>query len=207
MPKPRPEPHANDARQTLLEGLARYAYQYRPEQPFTLASGATSPEYLDCRLALSHPCVLAAAAKLLCDSLQRNAEAVGGLTMGADPVAVAVSLHSLQQPERLRWFTVRKEPKGHGQGRRVEGDITAGTSVVIVEDVTTSGSSALNAVGALRAFGAHVVEVVSVVDREVGGLAAVAEVVGPNVPVHALVTRSDVRAAWDTLHASPGNGI
>ncbi len=197
MHTPSPDCDAKKARSVLLEGLARYAYQYRPDEPFTLASGATSPEYLDCRLALSHPHVLAAAAELLFESLGRDAEAIGGLTMGADPIAVAVSLYSRQQPRTLQWFTVRKEPKGHGQGRRVEGDIARGTPVVVVEDVTTSGGSALNAARALGDFGAQVVEVVSIVDREAGGLEAISRELGPEIPVRALVTRSDVRAAWD----------
>ena len=106
------------------------------------------------------------------ESLQQHAwdvQAIGGLTLGADPVAFAVAYTSASTSRPIRAFTVRKEPKGHGAGRLVEGPVTAGDRVVIVEDVITTGASALRAVSAIRAMGSTVVGVLAVVDREEGG--------------------------------------
>jgi orotate phosphoribosyltransferase len=98
--------------------------------------------------------------------------AVGGLTMGADPVACAVALASRAQPPLIEAFSVRKETKEHGTRRRVEGNFRPGDDVVVVEDVVTSGGSALQAIAVLEAEGGHVLGVLTVVDREEGGGAA-----------------------------------
>ena len=112
-------------------------------------------------------------------------EAVGGLTMGADPVAYAIALASLETGPVVDAFSVRKEAKGHGTARRVEGNFRDGAPVVVVEDVLTSGGSARKAVEAVRTAGGTVLGVLAVVDREAGG-AAVLEGIG--VRAVALVT-------------------
>ena len=101
-----------------------------------------------------------------------RADAVGGLTMGADPVSYAIAYASALAGTPLRAFTVRKEAKAHGAGKLIEGPFRAGDRVVIVEDTITTGGSALRAVGAVRAAGGEVLGVLAVVDREEGGRAA-----------------------------------
>jgi orotate phosphoribosyltransferase len=100
-----------------------------------------------------------------------EARAVGGLTMGADPVAYAIAVASLSTPPIVQAFSVRKEAKTHGTGRRIEGNFTPGDPVVVVEDVLTSGGSARQAIDAIQAEGGRVLGVLVVVDREEGGRA------------------------------------
>jgi orotate phosphoribosyltransferase len=101
-------------------------------------------------------------------------QAIGGLTLGADPVAYAIAAASHARGEPLNAFTVRKTAKQHGTGRRIEGCFESGDTVVIVEDVITTGASALEAIAAVQAEGARVLGVLAVVDREEGGAAAIA---------------------------------
>ena len=115
--------------------------------------------------------------------------AIGGLTLGADPVAYAIALASRQNPPEIDAFTVRKEPKGHGTGQRVEGGFQQGHRVVIVEDVITTGGSALKAVEAVFEQGGHILGVLAVIDREEGGRAAI-EAAG--FPVRAMILASEL---------------
>jgi orotate phosphoribosyltransferase len=101
------------------------------------------------------------------------ADAVGGLTLGADPVAYAIAAASWASPPPLHGFSVRKAAKAHGTGRRIEGCFEPGARVVVVEDVITTGASALEAAGAVRAEGGSVSGVLAVVDREEGGREAI----------------------------------
>ena len=96
-------------------------------------------------------------------------DAIGGLTLGADPIACAVSYASASSGAPLRAFTVRKEPKTHGTGKLIEGAFKAGDRVVVIEDTITTGSSARKAVDAVRAAGGTVIGVLALVDREEGG--------------------------------------
>lgn len=101
-----------------------------------------------------------------------TAQSVGGMTLGADPVAYAIALASRYDPPELNAFTVRREPKGHGTRSELEGCLEPGARVVVVEDVITTGSSARKAAEAIARAGGHVLGVLSVVDREEGGRAA-----------------------------------
>ncbi len=96
-------------------------------------------------------------------------DAVGGLTMGADPIACAISYASASTPSPLRAFTVRKEPKAHGTAKLIEGPFRAGDRVVVIEDTITTGSSAQKAIDAVRAANGTVIGVLALVDREEGG--------------------------------------
>jgi orotate phosphoribosyltransferase len=143
---------------------------------FTLASGRTSTYYIDARLTTMSPegmAVLGPFALAVMREQGWHPDAVGGLTLAADPVAYAIAYASNDHPPRVRAFTVRKEAKQHGTGRLVEGPVAAGDRVVIVEDVITTGGSALRAAAGARAFGLHVAGVVAVVDREEGGRPAI----------------------------------
>lgn len=139
---------------------------------FVLASGQRSSYYIDCR-----PTTMSAEGQQVIGRLGWRAirdagwaaQAVGGLTMGADPVAYAVAAASWGTPLVLDAFSVRKEAKEHGTGRRIEGNFRAGDAVVVVEDVITSGGSALKAIEAIEAAEGRVAGVLAVVDREQGG--------------------------------------
>lgn len=158
-------------RARLLDLLKRLAYE---EREVTLASGLTSNFYIDCKQA-----VLTAEGHFLTGWLivellhgrHREVEAVGGLTMGADPIASAVATMSYLAARPLQAFYVRKEPKGHGTAAWIEGakSLRPGMKVAILEDVVTTGGSALKAVERARAFGLDVRVIVGIVDREEGG--------------------------------------
>lgn len=158
-----------------------------------LASGKESDFYVDCKktvlLAEGHWLV----GRLLHDAIRAHAPqavAVGGLTMGADPLASAVSLVSHLAGQPLHAFLVRKEPKGHGTGQWVEGlaALAAGAQVAIVEDVITTGGSAIKAIERARAEGLEPVACFALVDRQEGGREAIA---AAGVQVRALFTRED----------------
>lgn len=143
---------------------------------FVLASGRRSTYYIDARrttmsgegLSLIGPVGLARL-----HARGWHPRALGGLTLGADPVAYAIAHAARLGGQRLDAFTVRKQPKTHGTARRIEGCFSAGDPVVVVEDVITTGGSALEAVDALRGAGGVVLGVLAVVDREEGGREAV----------------------------------
>ncbi len=118
-------------------------------------------------------------------------DSVGGLTLGADPVAYAIAYASAQSGAGIRAFTVRKEAKSHGTGRLIEGPFRSGDQVVVVEDVITTGGSARRAIAAVRQAGATVIGVLAVVDREEGGRDALAS---ENVPVITLASISELLA-------------
>lgn len=118
-----------------------------------------------------------------------SAGLVGGLTLGADPVAYAVALASISRPPQLDAFTVRKQPKSHGTRQRIEGCFSDNARVIVAEDVITTGGSALDAIGAVEAAGAKVAGVLAVVDREEGGRDAIED---GGYSVRVLVTLSDL---------------
>ena len=126
------------------------------------------------------------------DALQQSGwdvQAVGGLTLGADPVAYAIAYASAQQPRMIRAFTVRKEAKTHGTGQLIEGPFASGDRVAIVEDVITTGASALKASAAVQAAGGVVAGVLAVVDREEGGREAL---LNHGFPVIALARAGEI---------------
>lgn len=139
---------------------------------FTLASGRQSSLYIDARLTTMTPDGQRLIGRLGLAEIHAAgwpADAVGGLTLGADPIAYAICHSSADAERPLRAFTVRKEPKGHGTGKQVEGPMAKGDRVVIVEDVITTGGSAARAIEAVRREGAEVLGVLALVDREEGG--------------------------------------
>jgi orotate phosphoribosyltransferase len=138
---------------------------------FTLASGLKSDHYFDCKRCTLHPQGLYLAGQVIFDEiLEMNADiqAVGGPTIGADPIVAAVSLVSRERGAPIPAFICRKEPKGHGTGKWIEGNLEPGTRVVIVEDVVTTGASTLKAIQAAEHHGLKVVGVIGLVDRGEG---------------------------------------
>jgi orotate phosphoribosyltransferase len=143
---------------------------------FVLSSGQRSSYYIDCRLT-----TMSAEGMVLIGRMGLSAiraagwrpRAVGGLTMGADPVAYAIAVASWGTDLVINAFSVRKEARGHGTGRGIEGNFGAGDEVVVVEDVITTGASAQRAISAIRGSGGKVAGVLAVVDREEGGREAI----------------------------------
>jgi orotate phosphoribosyltransferase len=158
---------------------------------FVLASGRTSSFYVDARLTTMSAEGLVLIGRLGLAALRERGwvpKAVGGLTMGADPVAYAIAAQSVGSPPLLNAFSVRKEAKAHGTGRRVEGNFTSGDPVVVVEDVITTGGSALKAIEAIREEGGTILGILAVVDREEGGRATL-EAAGWSVVALTTATR------------------
>jgi len=139
---------------------------------FTLASGARSDLYIDARMTAMSPEGLALIGPLGFDEITSagwTPDSVGGLTLGADPVSYSIAYASALAGKPIRAFTVRKEAKTHGTGKLIEGPFLQSDRVVVIEDVITTGGSALKAIEAVRNAGAMVIGVLSLVDREEGG--------------------------------------
>jgi orotate phosphoribosyltransferase len=161
---------------------------------FTLASGRSSTLYIDARLTTMSPEGLAIIGALGLNALRDarwDVDAVGGLTLGADPIAYAIAYASAATQRPVRAFTVRKETKAHGMGRLIEGPFQAGDRVAVIEDVITTGASAIRAVRAVKDAGGDIAGVLALVDREVGGREAL-ETEG--LKVIALTRASDIVA-------------
>ena len=159
---------------------------------FTLASGKRSEYYIDARLTTMSPEGLSLIGAIALATLRKSgwrADAIGGLTLGADPISYAVSYASAGSDNPLRAFTVRKEAKAHGTGRLIEGPFRAGDRVVVIEDVITTGGSALRAIEAIRAAQGTVVGVLALVDRGEGGRQTI-EAAGTSVV--SLVTAAEI---------------
>jgi orotate phosphoribosyltransferase len=159
-----------ERRQRLLQLLAERAYRHGR---FTLASGRVSDHYVNCKPVSLSGEGLALLGSLLLDQVEADAAAVAGLTLGADPLVSAVALQAALNGRSLEALIVRKQAKGHGTGAWLEGPLpAAGARITVLEDVVTTGGSSLLAVERLREAGYRVDRVVTIVDRQEGGLAA-----------------------------------
>jgi len=163
---------------------------------FTLASGKESDLYIDCRMTALDPFGAALIGELGWDAVRQriddenlSIDAIGGMTLGADPISLAVGMASARQnPDKaLQVFTVRKEPKGHGRGKQIEGNFAEGNTIVVVDDVITTGGSTLKAIDAIEREGGKVAFALVLVDREEGGRQAIE---ARGIPVVALFSRT-----------------
>jgi orotate phosphoribosyltransferase len=181
----------DDYRERLRQLLKEKSFRYSPEKPFRLVSGRLSPYYIDCRPTTHSAEGLFLIGEIFYEMLRDlEVAAVGGLTMGADPIAHAIALTSYLKGRPINAFSVRKAAKEHGTGGLVVGDVKLGEKVVILEDVITTGSSTLKAIDAARDFGLEVVQVLILVDRQEGGREAVAAVIPQ---VQALFTLAELK--------------
>ena len=156
---------------------------------FTLKSGRTSSWFLDAKQTACRPDGILLVADAALEVIPRDADAIGGLTMGADPVAFGIAAVAATRGRPLRSFSIRKEAKDHGIVGRVAGALLPDDRVVITEDAVTRGTSIMEAVDVVRAFGAQPVAIVVVVDRG-GTCAAMAAEAG--IAYHALLTAPDL---------------
>ena len=160
-------PLATDARRKLIEYISNDAVFHGD---FTLTSGKKATYYVDLRkVSLDHR-VAPLIGQVMLDLIAEvpDVAAVGGMTMGADPIATAVLHQGAARGLAYDAFVVRKEPKDHGRGKQVEGPDVAGKRVIVLEDTSTTGGSPLKAIAALRAAGAEIAAVAVVVDRSTG---------------------------------------
>jgi len=162
---------------------------------FTLKSGAKSSWFLDTKQTACRPDGMLLMADVALSLIPDDADAIGGLTIGADPVAYAVAAIAATRGRALRSFTVRKEAKDHGVTGRIAGALQPGDRVVITEDTVTRGTSIMEAVEVVRAFGAHPVLITVVVDRG-GTCGAMAEAAG--IPFRPMLTAPDLGFGYGT---------
>ncbi len=168
---------------------------------FILASGRESGFYIDARLTTMSPEGLSVIGRLGLSVLRQSGwrvDSIGGLTLGADPISYAISYASSTSSQPLRAFTVRKETKTHGTGKLIEGPFRASDHAVIIEDVITTGGSALRAIEVVRAAGGTVSGVLAIVDRQEGGRETLES---KGVAVIALTTAGEIIAALEKRDA------
>jgi orotate phosphoribosyltransferase len=194
---------SSSARDQLLELLAINSFRLGE---FTLSSGGKSDYYIDCRTTTLHAHGAELTGRVFLDLIQQQGwrpQAVGGLTMGADPIVVATSIISSQSGVPIHGFLVRKAEKAHGMGRRVEGFQEKGACVVIVDDVCTTGGSTIQAIEAAREFGFQIAGVACLVERlEAGGRPGVEKAAAP-APFISVFTSNDVKAVHLKLKQKP----
>ena len=170
--------------------LCDKSFQYSAEPVFKLVSGQTSRFYVNCKPTTLHPRGMYLAGHLVYDAVKDSQVAgIGGLTFGADPIAIAAAFVSELQGNRIQAFSIRKTRKDHGMIRWIEGDIQPGDRVVIIDDVVTTGGSTIKAIERAQSEGLVVVQVVILVDRQEGGLENIREHVS-NISV--IITRDEL---------------
>ncbi len=155
-------------RERLIELIKKRSYQYSENPPFKLSAGGYSNYYFNLKKTTYSPEGQYLIGNILFDKIKElsiQLDAIGGLTMGADPIALAVARRSYDRGESIEAFTIRKEPKGHGTMLQIEGYIKKGDRVVIIDDVITTGASTIKAIKAAEAFGFNIQAVIVLVDR------------------------------------------
>ena len=184
-----------NAREQLVNLLATNSFRLGD---FTLSSGIKSDYYIDCRTTTLHANGAELTGRVFLDLIREqrwSLQAVGGLTMGADPIVVAVAVISAQAGSPVHGFLVRKTEKAHGMGQRIEGFHKKGASVVIVDDVCTTGNSTIQAIEAAREFGFEIAGVACLVEREeAAGRPAVEKAAAPATFI-SVFKASEVKAA------------
>ncbi|HEX7534818.1 MAG TPA: orotate phosphoribosyltransferase [Syntrophales bacterium] len=180
----------DEMKHRLAEIILERSFQYRDDPPFTLASGKTSNYYFNCKTTTMDPEGMYLIGNILFEMLDNaNVSAAGGLTLGADPIANALSLISYQKKKPIKSFVVRKDAKNHGTKSGIEGNITPGEKVAIIDDVITTGGSTITAIEIAREAGLKVDRVIVLVDREEGGRENIEKYVER---VDAVLTRSEI---------------
>ncbi|NNL78304.1 MAG: orotate phosphoribosyltransferase [Desulfobacterales bacterium] len=182
----------------LIDILCRKSFKYSKEPSFRLVSGSLSRFYVNCKPTTLSARGMYLVGHLIFDEIKDNQiAAVGGLTFGADPLAIATAFASEINSKPLNAFSIRKHRKDHGIIRWVEGDIQEGQRVVIIDDVATTGGSTIKAIERARSEGLDVIKSVILVDRQEGGLDNIRGKVGD---VSAIITRDELMQRWKALN-------
>ncbi|MEO0739361.1 MAG: orotate phosphoribosyltransferase [Cyanobacteria bacterium J06649_12] len=184
----------SNVKQQLLDLICTDAYK---EGNFVLSSGQQSTYYINGKLVTLHPQGGQMVGRVMLDYIDDSVVGVGGLTLGADPIVTAVSVVAAYEGRSITPLIVRKEAKGHGTQAYIEGPVLpAESNVVILEDVVTTGQSAMKAITRLRAAGYAVNQVISLVDRQQGGAEYYIQ---ENIDFKAVYTISEIQARWQEL--------
>src|SRR5215469_18010874 len=181
------------AREQLLNLIVKKSFRFGN---FTLSSGLKSDYYIDCRTTTLHAEGAKLTGSVFLELFRQQGwrpQALGGLTLGADPIVTAVAVISAQEHTPIHGFLVRKAEKAHGMGQRIEGFREKGASVVIVDDVCTTGASTVQAIEAAREFGFEVVGVMCLVEREEAQGRPNVEKAAAPAPFVSIFTATDVR--------------
>lgn len=181
-------------KERLIELVLEKAFKYSEEPVFRLVSGRMSNYYFNCKAVTLHPEGMHLIGNIIFEMIKDSgAKGIGGLTLGADPIANAVAYTSYIKGRPLEAFVVRKSAKAHGTMQWIEGNIEKGDKVVIVDDVITTGKSTIEAIGKAKEAGLNIVGVIALVDRQEGGRENI-EAIG--YTVRAVVTREEVMALY-----------
>lgn len=163
-----------EAKKRLLKLLYKNSFLYDPIKGFTLTSGKKSGVYFDCKKTTLTSKGMVLVGQLFWQRIKGlDIKAIGGLSLGADPIVCATVMQAAKEGEAIDAFLVRNEPKGHGTKGWLEGNIKEGIKVVIVEDVVTTGGSVLKAISKAEEAGLKVIKVIMLIDREEGGREAI----------------------------------
>jgi orotate phosphoribosyltransferase len=161
-------------KERLIELIIEKAFKYSKEPVFKLVSGRMSNYYFNCKAVTLHPEGMYIIGNLILDLIKdTDVKGVGGLTLGADPIAYAVAYTSFLKKKPIEAFVVRKTAKSHGTMQWIEGNVNKGDRVVIVDDVITTGKSTIEAINRSREEGLEIVKVIALIDRQEGGREAV----------------------------------
>ena len=178
----------------LIELVIEKAFRYSEEPVFKLVSGKMSRYYFNCKAVTLNPEGMYLIGNILFDSVKdANIHGIGGLTLGADPIAYAVAYTSYLNKKPIEAFVVRKTPKSHGTMQWIEGNIRSGDRVVIVDDVITTGQSTIQAIERAKEGGLNIIKIVTLIDRQEGGKEAV-EALG--YKVDAIITKDEVMSLY-----------
>ncbi|MBI5207930.1 MAG: orotate phosphoribosyltransferase [Candidatus Firestonebacteria bacterium] len=187
----------NNLKESLLELIIKKSFNYSSSSIFTLASGKQSQYYFDCRPTTTDPLGQYLLGEIFFEKVSDfDISAIGGLTMGADPIAYAVCHTSYFKNKPIKAFVIRKEPKKHGLKKLIEGEVTKGEKVVIVDDVITTGGSTIKAINEARNAGLNVVKAVVLIDRQEGGKDNIEKL---DVKVESIFTKDEVFEAYKII--------
>ncbi|MFA5321153.1 MAG: orotate phosphoribosyltransferase [Smithella sp.] len=160
----------NKMKERLGEIILERSFKYSENPPFTLASGKQSNYYFNCKPTTLDPEGMNLIGAIIFDMLKdTDITAAGGLTLGADPIANALAVISYQKGKPIKSFIVRKDAKDHGTKSAIEGNVSSGEKIVIIDDVITTGGSTITAIEQARKAGLNVEMVITLIDREEGG--------------------------------------
>jgi orotate phosphoribosyltransferase len=177
-------------KERLIKLIIEKAFKYSKEPIFKLVSGRMSNYYFNCKTVTLHPEGMYLIGNLIFDLIENmDVKGVGGLTLGADPIAYAVAYTSFLKKKPMEAFVVRKTAKSHGTMQWIEGNVNKGDRVVIVDDVITTGKSTIEAINRAKEEGLNIAKVIALIDRQEGGREAVE---ASGYKLDSIITREEV---------------